>query len=308
MAFALPHHWVWDSWLADDGDVFHLFYLRAPTSLGDPDLRHRHATIGHATSLDLTHWTDHGEVLAAGAAGSFDETATWTGSVVRGDDGLWRMFYTGAVFLDAEGPANVERIGMATSADLYSWTKREGFALRADAAHYEVLGDSAWHEEAWRDPWVFKDAAGEGWHMLVTARAKGSTLTNGGVVGHAWSPDLVDWTVMAPLGPPSTRFPHLEVLQSVEVAGAHVLLFSGPRYGVGSVVDHVTGVWAVGASAPGIAPVDEARLLGPAPLYAGRIVHDRAGQPVLLAFLGSPDSGLGGITDPIPVSAAVRLS
>ena len=26
--------WVWDSWVADDGDLYHLFFLQAPRSLG----------------------------------------------------------------------------------------------------------------------------------------------------------------------------------------------------------------------------------------------------------------------------------
>ena len=25
--------------------------------------------------------------------------------------------------------------------------------------------------DTWRDPWVFPDPAGDGWHMLITARA-----------------------------------------------------------------------------------------------------------------------------------------
>ncbi|MFF2945761.1 hypothetical protein ACFVSQ_38625 [Streptomyces niveus] len=40
MTFRLDHAWVWDFWFADDGDTFHMFYLHAPKSLGDPELRH----------------------------------------------------------------------------------------------------------------------------------------------------------------------------------------------------------------------------------------------------------------------------
>ena len=32
--------WIWDSWIADDGERYHLFFLKAPRALGDPDLRH----------------------------------------------------------------------------------------------------------------------------------------------------------------------------------------------------------------------------------------------------------------------------
>jgi aminobenzoyl-glutamate transport protein len=59
----LPDHWTWDFWLADDGDRYHLYFLMAPTSLGDPDLRHHNARIGHAVSNDLTDWDFLGEAL-----------------------------------------------------------------------------------------------------------------------------------------------------------------------------------------------------------------------------------------------------
>ncbi|WP_127473255.1 glycoside hydrolase family 68 protein [Microbacterium sulfonylureivorans] len=305
MAFSLDNHWVWDFWVADPGDSFHLFYLHAPKSLGDPELRHRNARIGHATSTDLIEWTDHGEVLAPGPAGSFDATATWTGSVVRGDDGLWRMFYTGAVFPSATGMANVESIGVATSTDLHTWTKQE-FVLRADEAHYEKLGDSAWPEEAWRDPWVFQDQRDGSWHMLITARAKGSGVAGGGVIGYAQSTDLERWTVRPPLSPPSAVFPHLEVLQVVDVGGKSVVVFCGARTADENRTSDAPaeGVWAVEAPGfPAAVRVDDARLIAPAPYYAGRIVHDRSGAPVLLAFIGSPGSDtLLGIADPIPMA------
>ena len=48
MALRLSDKWVWDSWIADTGREFHLFYLQAPRSLGDQLERHWHATVGHA--------------------------------------------------------------------------------------------------------------------------------------------------------------------------------------------------------------------------------------------------------------------
>ena len=50
----IADQWIWDSWIADDGELFHLFFLQAPRSLVDPDLRHTSARIGHATSTDLS--------------------------------------------------------------------------------------------------------------------------------------------------------------------------------------------------------------------------------------------------------------
>jgi hypothetical protein len=41
----LQDKWIWDFWLARDGDDYHVFYLQAPKSLGDPSARHHNATI-----------------------------------------------------------------------------------------------------------------------------------------------------------------------------------------------------------------------------------------------------------------------
>lgn len=305
MAFALDHSWIWDLWLADDGVRFHLYYLHAPRGLGDAELRHRNARIGHATSMNLTGWTDHGEVLGPGAAGSFDETATWTGSVVRGPDGLWRMFYTGSKFLGSDTTANVETIGVATSPDLFAWTKETGPILSADPRWYETLGSSDWPEEAWRDPWVYADPGGDGWHMLVTARARRGGEAGRGVIGHAVSADLTRWEARPPLSDPEQGFEHLEVPQVATIDGHCVLVFScnsprlcGPRKG------QMGGIWVAPAAGPaGPFAIGEARLLAREDLYAGRLVQRRDGSWVLLAFeMGRPGEAFPGrISDPLPV-------
>ena len=35
----LEDAWIWDSWIADDGERYHLFFLKAPRALEDPRLR-----------------------------------------------------------------------------------------------------------------------------------------------------------------------------------------------------------------------------------------------------------------------------
>ena len=90
----LEDAWIWDSWIADDGERYHLFFLKAPAALKDPALRHEAAFIGHASSTDLTHWTLHADALTPGDHGRWDDLALWTGSVARGEDGTWRMYYT----------------------------------------------------------------------------------------------------------------------------------------------------------------------------------------------------------------------
>ncbi|GAB3148066.1 hypothetical protein GCM10027058_08090 [Microbacterium neimengense] len=304
MTFMLPDHWVWDFWFARDGDTHHMYYLQAPTSLGDPDLRHRNATIGHATSADLRTWTVHGTVLKPSGGAASDATATWTGSVVR-DAEIWRMFYTGSRFLDPAAHTNVETVLAASASEPGTWTKDASVVVAADPRWYETLGDGTWHEQAWRDPWVFADPAGDGWHMLVTARALGDGDRDAGVIGHARSDDLLRWEVGPPLSIPGAGFAHLEVPQLVLIDGRWALIFScDSAHLAGARTGARGGIWAVALDDPlGPYPVDRAVLVASEKLYSGRITQDAAGRDVMLAFenVGTDGVFVGALSDPLPV-------
>ena len=81
----LDDYYVWDWWVADDGKRYHLFFLQAPRSVGDPANRHVNAEIGHATSRDLVDWDDLGPTFQPSEIGrrAFDDMAIWTGSVLN---------------------------------------------------------------------------------------------------------------------------------------------------------------------------------------------------------------------------------
>jgi beta-fructofuranosidase len=301
----LPDAWAWDFWTANDGERYHLFYLNAPRDLGDPELRHRCAGVGHAVSTDLRTWALLPEALTAGDPGAPDDLAIWTGCVVRpGRDAPWHMFYTGAT--DAEGET-VQSTCLATSLDLVTWTRDAANPiLCADPRWYEVLGES-WPGENWRDPWVYPDPAGDGWHMLVTARGRAGPDDDRGVVGAAWSPDLRNWEARPPRSAPGAGFGQLEVMQLEVVDGHPVLLFSclRPELSTARAATVVTGgIWAVTAE-PGGDPFDvaSAELLVDDRFYVGKLVRDRDGGWVLLAFhhRGPDDTFVGAISDPMPV-------
>ncbi len=299
-----PTDWIWDFWLADDGSDFHMFYLHAPRSLGDPDLRHWSVSIGHAVSPDLQDWVDVGDALAPGSPGGIDDRATWTGSVVRRPDGTWVMFYTAAS--SAENGL-VQRVGVARSPDLYTWSKQVSAVLEAEPQWYEKLDAGQWFDEAWRDPWVFPDPSGVGWHMLITARAAAGAPDQRGVIAHATSPDLAAWTVGPPLSTPGSGFGHLEVPQVATVEGRTFLVFSclGEQLSdARRAAGQRGGIWA--APSPGLlGPYDTGRAeaLTDESLYSGRLIQDRTGQWVLLAFRNTEDGRfVGEITDPLPVT------
>ncbi|KQR16505.1 glycoside hydrolase family 68 protein [Cellulomonas sp. Leaf334] len=304
--FTLPESWVWDFWLADDGERYHLFFLYASRALHDPDRRHYRASIGHAVSSDLQDWTRVTDALVRSDAPAFDDLATWTGSVVRHPDGTWFLFYTGSTLTPA---GNVQTIGYATSDDLMTWDKSpDNPVLRADGDWYEVLADGQWHDEAFRDPWVFPDPDGDGWHMLVTARARTGPADDRGVVGHAWSPDLRTWELRPPLSEPRQGFGQLEVMQVEVVDGSPVLLFSclATDMSEAAVATGATGgVWATpAASLLGPYDVADAHQATDDTLYSGRLIRRRSDDRwVLLAFHHTgPDGGfVGGVSDPVQV-------
>jgi beta-fructofuranosidase len=293
----LPAHWVWDSWPVTDGDTHHLFYLQAPRSLGDPELRHVNATIGHAVSTDYRNWTVLPDALAPADAPAWDDLATWTGSVVRAPTGTWHLFYSA---ISRAGGTRVQRIGRADSTDLITW-RRFGTApvVEADPRWYEVPTDA---EVAWRDPWVFSDPSGAGWHMLITARVPEGPAHSRGVIAHAHSNNLDEWTVLPPLTEPA-GFGHLEVPQVASVGGGAVLLFccterdlspdrmaAAPRTGMWSApASSLLGPYNLAAAVP---------LEDPA-LYAAHLLDVPGTGPALLGFTQAAFDGA--IPPPLPV-------
>jgi len=296
--------WIWDCWLADDGRSYHLYFLKAP-NVGHPEERHRNASIGHATSPDLADWTVVSDAVGPSDGPAFDDVATWTGSVVRGRDGTWFMFYTG---VGAQDGVLRQRIGLATSADLYHWSKHPGSpVLEGDPRWYGRLPNALSPDEAWRDPWVFADPDGDGWHMLLTARAREGPADQRGVIGHARSHDLVRWQAQAPLSRPGEGFSHLEVPQVELVEGRPVLVFScltaelgGERREAGTG----GGIWCLpGKSLLGPFNLTQAVRMTDESLYSGRLIRDRAGRWVMLAFRNRGRNGrfIGELADPVPV-------
>lgn len=301
----LTDQWVWDFWTADDGERYHLFFLKAPRSLGDPDLRHRNARVGHAVSHDLRSWTLLPDVLVPSPAPACDDLAIWTGCVVRPDDGPWHMFYTGTTEVDG---ALVQSTCLATSTDLTTWTRHpDNPVLRADPRWYDTRGEG-WPDEHWRDPWVRPDPDGDGWQVLVTARGRTGPLDDRGVIGHGWSPDLVHWEPRPPLSAPGAGFGQLEVMQTEVIDGRAVLLFSclaGDLSAAHRRREPTGGIWAVTAPDDRAEfDVRTARRIADDRLYVGRMVRDRAGRWVLLAFhnRGADGTFVGSISDPIPLA------
>lgn len=302
----LADHWVWDSWIADDGERYHLYHLRAPRALGDPSLRHTHARVGHAVSTDLVEWTDLGEVLGPSDHG-WDDLAVWTGSVVQDDDGQWRMFYT-AISTRGHGVRD-QRIGVVVSDDLHDWRRpADRPVIELDRHRYRTLDEDPSASETWRDPFVFRDPDGLGWHMLITARDPHSQTNENGVLAHAVSSDLTTWELGPPVCGPG-RFGQIEVPQVRVLDGQPVLVFTCHPDEQSMQQREQFGefcTWAIpGESVLGPWDVDLARPFRAEPsLFAAPLVQRRNGVWCLLGFRNREPEGIFefDIVDPIDVT------
>jgi len=175
-------------WVAKDfaffkaDSVFHLFYTRVPDYHQLPLAAD---SIGHATSLNLKHWTVQPPVIAV-EDGWFEGGAVWAPYVMENPGGGYLMFYT------CVDSITVQRIGIATSEDLFTWTKHPGNPVfRPDTSWADW--DSTVNWSSCRDPHIFYEDGT--YYMLVTA----ATKSGNGAIGSAVSTDLFNWTDNGPI-------------------------------------------------------------------------------------------------------------
>lgn len=175
------------TWVRDDWGLYHLFFHSE--SLYHPN-RIEHYTTSDFQSLDYV-----GVALTV-APGAWDADALWAPHVVD-HDRVYYMFYTGVA---GSGPDAVQRIGLATSKDLVSWTRmpvNRCPGTSGDGCIYEceepwtTWGDTGGsYDHQCRDPFVMWDAENERWLMFVTARS----VNQFGVVTVASASDLSSWS------------------------------------------------------------------------------------------------------------------
>jgi len=307
----LEKKWVWDFWFAVDGANYHIFYLQADKSLGNPDLRHWNVSVGHAVSTDLRHWTTLPDAIAPTPNNDDapDSFTTWTGCVIKDND-QWLMYYTGTKRAEK---GLVQRVCMATSPDLIQWTKvTQNPVVELDERWYDGLKLEYWHDASWRDPWVVKDPENNLYHMFITCRVNSGAPDGRGAVGHATSTDLTHWTVGEAFLAPGW-FGEMEVPQ-IEKIGEHYYLFCSVSTRFHSVAHRAqadcepqTGVkYFISDSLLGpYRCLGNGFLTGPKQdgLYSGRIIQDATGNWQLMAFMGNDPQGhfVGNIIDPIAI-------
>ena len=133
------HMYHWDFWMIErEGQVhsFYLFRLRPEALANEVSDPHGLDWLGHAVSDDLITWHEESNVIPLGPAGSLDDMKHFTGHIIE-KDGLYYLFYTGRSSREA---ARVQRTMLATSENLYDWTKHAGNPVMVGYA--ELLADA----------------------------------------------------------------------------------------------------------------------------------------------------------------------
>lgn len=176
------------AWMRDGNGLYHLFFQNEDHGSG--------SHIEHYTSSDLRSLDYVGTALRANPAG-WDSYGLWAPHVVKSGN-TYYMFYTGT-----DGPAGdpntQQRIGVATSADLITWTRfptNNCPGTSGDGCIYECNeGWTTWggtkgsHNQQCRDPFVMWDSGNQRWVLFATARSTNQYA----VVTVAYSTDLTNW-------------------------------------------------------------------------------------------------------------------
>ena len=144
------------------------------------------------STTDFVHYTDHGVVLPGGDRDAVDFDC-YTGSVVADGDRL-HLFYTGHNPRRGTPGGAFQVVCHATSdGDPTQWKKQPEHIFGAPPGYLP---------QDWRDPFVFRTAAGEPWQMVLAARHSAPPDRRCGVVARLTSPDLERWTIAEPLWQP----------------------------------------------------------------------------------------------------------
>jgi len=179
-----------DFWYAKSGETYHAFYLQRP----DAADRHSPTSVGSATSRDLTHWTEVGEILHADPKAQWCNDRIATGSTWRGPN-RWQMLFT------AHGGAG-GNVGLAESDDLTKWTIVG--PARIEYHDLVVPADPAWQRGGLKpgetvahrivaDPYVLPEPVDGWYYMVANCIVVGRPSNRRGCIGLLRSHDGRTW-------------------------------------------------------------------------------------------------------------------
>lgn len=175
-----------------ENGVYHIFYLldlRDPNNIGTPWCK--------ITTTDFVHFKDHGEMLKRGTHEEYD-MYVFTGSVIKDQDGLYHIWYTGHnTIMD---PGNyLQAVMHAVSKDLEHWIKIPEDTFTA-CEGYEMRD--------WRDPYVYFDEEDQLFHMLLSTRKEDGPTRRRGTTAMLVSSDNKHWKISETFYEPELYYAH----------------------------------------------------------------------------------------------------
>ena len=222
--------------------ALHLFYIRhnywydayydtSGYHPAQPDLNEQN--IGHIWTTDFNSWygpaglNKPDTVALTVRTGKFDALHVWAPTIVQNGP-MFTMFYTGVrseqilpgVF------AQQQRIGVATSTDLNTWTPADTVVLSCPMIPWASKDPIDYgHAQQLRDPFVMQDPMNAGQWLMYFVTVD-SIRAPKMAVGVARSPDLLKWT---PLPKPfsSTERPTPSGRVTTRVESPHVFMRNG---------------------------------------------------------------------------------
>ena len=195
---------MWDTWILQEDNAFHLFYLSD-------------GNIGRAVSHDMIHWEALPTIMNMAKKGDWDERGMrMTGSTVKHGDTYYMAYGSGS-------PGT--KIGFLTSKDLMNWERRSVEPSLTPKKPYED-GDH------WRDLVPVYDPEKEVWDgYLFGVHEK----TKSPSIAHVRTKDFEKWEYLDPVftSEPYTRdndgFFYMEVPDMFQMGDKYYIVFSSVR-------------------------------------------------------------------------------
>ena len=184
-----------------------------------------------------------------------------------------------------------------------TWGNRSEPVIELDPRWYEELDLDVWHDQSWRDPWVFKNPETGDFHAFITARANSGPSRERGVVAHAVSKDLHHWSILPPVTDPGP-FEIMECPQLVEIENRFFLLFAVPHRKLSS--DPYAGTYYM-TSNNRLGPFTDPKPLFvdlQGSLFSGKILQDEQKNTDFIAWrqFSAQKEFIGDILAPVPIT------
>lgn len=219
---------MWDAWYWQKNGEVHVFHLQRLRP-GSQRSEFEADSIGHAVSRDLVDWEEKPIVLSPGEPGSLDDMCLFTGCTFENNNQYY-MYYT---MRCSREQGKMQRMGLATSRDLYQWEKYEDNPIFVpDPTYYCSLENPSENDIVdCRDMIVVKDPKGDGFYGFYAARVPAEEMPEGAVIACAYSIDLINWVQRGPVFKPN-KYTIVEVPDVFYLDGKwYLLLLCNNEYG-----------------------------------------------------------------------------